>query len=141
MSIFICPSCKNQLDEEDKGLYCPSCNEKFSYNQGILDFLVKKDLLDDKRIKYFDKIASIYETPIFYHLLYRIYGGFFVPSVKKEVKKLTAMLGIKEGTVLDVACGTGIFTRAIANKVSKVYGLDISLEMLKKNMELWERLP
>lgn len=38
----------------------------------------------------------------------------------------------KEDVVLDLGCGTGKFTLPLADRVSKVYGLDLSKEMLQK---------
>ena len=43
------------------------------------------------------------------------------------------MLQTKGKRILDVACGTGMYTRNIARSTKKVHGLDISWEMLKKN--------
>jgi len=40
---------------------------------------------------------------------------------------------------LDVACGTGLFTRSIARKMRLVYGIDISMGMLKKGTEYAEK--
>ena len=42
------------------------------------------------------------------------------------------MVGAVNGKGLDVGCGTGVVTRSIARKMRVVYGVDISMGMLKK---------
>jgi ubiquinone/menaquinone biosynthesis C-methylase UbiE len=55
-----------------------------------------------------------------------------VPLINIMLKtKITYMLNIEGGIALDVACGTGMFTRDIAIKAKKVYGIDISVGMLR----------
>jgi len=36
------------------------------------------------------------------------------------------------GTVLELGCGTGIFLNKLAKRFNKIYGIDVSLDMLKK---------
>ncbi len=48
------------------------------------------------------------------------------------VKTLTGMVDAENGVGLDVACGTGIVTRSIAQTMRLVYGIDISMGMLEK---------
>lgn len=79
-----------------------------------------------------DKIAKIYETRLWYPIVYHIYGGISIPSVRETVEKVAEMADARGGIVLDVACGTGIYTRAIARRTEKVYGVDISQGMLEQ---------
>jgi ubiquinone/menaquinone biosynthesis C-methylase UbiE len=42
------------------------------------------------------------------------------------------MEGIKDEDIIDLACGTGFYTRILREKTSgKVYGVDISEDMIK----------
>jgi ubiquinone/menaquinone biosynthesis C-methylase UbiE len=64
-----------------------------------------------------------------------LYQSFFVPSIATPVSgELLRTAGLRPGDrVVDVACGTGIVTRAAAEKVGptgSVIGVDISAEML-----------
>ena len=76
---------------------------------------------------------------MWYPIVYHFYGGLFIPSVKEEVKMITEMADAENGLGLDVACGTGLFTRSIAREMRFVYGIDISMGMLKKAAEYAER--
>ena len=48
---------------------------------------------------------------------------------------MTEMVDAKDGVGLDVACGTGFFTRPLAQKMRIVYGIDTSMGMLEKATE------
>ena len=48
---------------------------------------------------------------------------------------ITDMVDAEAGVGLDVACGTGLFTRSIAQKMRLVYGIDISMGMLEEATE------
>jgi len=76
---------------------------------------------------------------LWYPIVYHLYGGIFIPSVKEEVKMITEMVYAENGLGLDVACGTGLFTRSIAKKMRLVYGIDISMGMLEKATEYAEK--
>ncbi|MBU7047770.1 MAG: methyltransferase domain-containing protein [Theionarchaea archaeon] len=130
--VFTCPYCKKVLKENEK-LYCPPCEKTFPIVDGIPDFLPERIAPERKKLLNFvDKLPSIYETSLWYPLIYHLYGGLFIPSVKEEIKIVTDMLGVDGGTALDVACGTGMFTRSIAQKAQHCYGIDMSMRMLRK---------
>ena len=57
-------------------------------------------------------------------------------SDEAQVARITAALGDLRGCrVLDVACGTGIVTSALARSAMEVVGIDLTPEMLKKAEE------
>ncbi|MEZ5956909.1 MAG: class I SAM-dependent methyltransferase [Hyphomonadaceae bacterium] len=65
----------------------------------------------------------------------QVYERFFVPALFAEpASKLVNAVGVSPGQrVLDVACGTGVLTRASANAVGdkgSVVGLDVNSDML-----------
>ncbi|MGF7118543.1 class I SAM-dependent methyltransferase [Methanobacterium oryzae] len=92
---------------------------------------------------FFDNAASVYETISYYSQLYSYYGGFniylpeiLVPAINDVLLKgINSMFNASNGLILDLACGTGMFTRGIAYNASKVYGADISFMMLNKALE------
>jgi SAM-dependent methyltransferase len=110
----------------------------------IPDFYVKtfteknNEIPLTKSMGFLDILSNIYESPIWYCLVYHMYGGIKIPRIKKTIEKVVDLVKINNNNekILDVACGTGIYTRPLAKKVKKVYGIDISLGMLKKAKEL-----
>jgi ubiquinone/menaquinone biosynthesis C-methylase UbiE/uncharacterized protein YbaR (Trm112 family) len=140
MRIFACPYCRTELKETNGSFRCSGCNRVFPVVEGIPDFLPKEASRERKRlVKFVDRLSSIYETPLWYPVVYHFYGGLFIPSVKRTVMIITDMLEIDGGTALDVACGTGLFTRNIASKAKQVYGFDISMVMLRRGRKYAER--
>jgi SAM-dependent methyltransferase len=125
------------------GLLCQECGVMYPVKNGIPDFVVE-DLTKStspvlRSVSRVDTLAKIYETWLWYPLVYHFYGGLFIPSVNEEVKMVTEMVDAESGVGLDVACGTGLFTRSIAKKMRLVYGIDISMGMLEKATEYAEK--
>lgn len=60
---------------------------------------------------------------------------------EQEAKYKTALVGVKpRGLVLDVGCGTGLFSNHVASEAEKVVGVDFSKELLLKAKERAETL-
>lgn len=80
-------------------------------------------------------VAAVYED-YWRPWLGRIAKGFAGPSMADEVRLATELLRLRSGqTVLDVACGTGRFTRAFSAVVGEdglAIGLDGSRPMLAR---------
>lgn len=90
-------------------------------------------------IEFVDRLSLIYETPFWYPVVYHLYRGLFIPSVETTIKIITDMLEIDGSLTLDVACGTGLFARSIARRAKQVYGIDISMGMIRKAWEYAKR--
>lgn len=125
-------------------LKCLNCQRKFPIVKGIPNFVLEDIEPEKKEMNdFFDNAASIYETISYYSQLYSHYGGFniylpeiLVPAINDVLLEgIKSMLNADNGLVLDLACGTGMFTRGIACNASKVYGADISFMMLNKAFE------
>lgn len=133
MTDFTCHYCKGELEEINGYFKCLNCDFKIPIVENIPDFL-QKDIEPERKklIKAIDRLSTIYETLLWYPLIYHFYGGFFIPSIKETVNSITAMIDIDGGIALDVACGTGLYTRSIAKRAKEIYGIDFSMGMLKK---------
>ena len=59
-------------------------------------------------------------------------GGLGSLSFKKLTQVITGMVKIDEGLILDVACGPGAFGRRIASESRTVYGMDMSMDILRR---------
>jgi ubiquinone/menaquinone biosynthesis C-methylase UbiE len=140
MNIFVCPNCKHSLDKNTNQYYCKICTKEFLEMDGITDFLSNEGSQSSEMIDFFDEVSDVYETLNYYANLYTIYGGLQVNPVKITVplinnifkSSITDMIQSKGKRILDVACGTGMYTRHIAKYARQVYGVDISWGMLKK---------
>jgi SAM-dependent methyltransferase len=135
-NLYVCPLCKSNLKNHKSYYLCGNCHNKFAIDNGIPDFF-KPIKTENKNIilqsiNKIDILAKIYETPLWYPIVYHIYGGLGIPSVNDTTKIITAMLDINKGLGLDIACGTGLYTRSIAQKMNCVFGIDISKGMLNK---------
>lgn len=115
--LFICPKCKEKLEERGGSLYCLNnhcfdiakegyvnlmlANDKHSLNPGDNDdMVVSRDLFLNKG--YYSKMAQ---------------------EVSNIVYKY------KRKVVLDAGCGTGYYTKQLV--VNNVYGIDISKKAVK----------
>jgi len=140
---YVCPVCRLPLSSKMDGFFCQRCGIKYPVKSGIPDFILE-DLSKSthpvlRSVSRLDKLAKIYETWLWYPIVYHLYGGLFIPSVEEEVKMITEMANAENGLGLDVACGTGLFTRSMAKKMRLVYGVDISMGMLEKATEHAEK--
>jgi ubiquinone/menaquinone biosynthesis C-methylase UbiE len=83
----------------------------------------------------FDDLAKIYEGPSWYGIISEVNAELGLPTLEEIAKMLTEAVAAKDGLGLDVACGTGWYTRPLAQKMRLVYGIDISMGMLKQANE------
>lgn len=97
------------------------------------------DLLGSARVppSFAQRLMHSTQLPVVHERLWRPYliglskGGPFGPSVAQEMAMLRAMLRLSGGEViLDVACGPGNTTRALAPGAELVVGIDASASML-----------
>jgi len=137
---FVCPLCKSSLLLSSRGYSCQFCQKTYFIKNDVPNFLTQPESESVnpiiKSVSRIDKLAKIYETRLWYPIVYHLYGGIRIPSVKKTIEKITEMTDAQGGVVLDVACGTGMYTRPIAKRTAKVYGIDISQGMLEQASEL-----
>jgi ubiquinone/menaquinone biosynthesis C-methylase UbiE len=88
-----------------------------------------QDMMTGKRVP---RVYERYWRPA----LGRVAKGFTGPSMAEEARIARLLLGLSEGNVvLDVACGTGAFSRAFASTVGRgglVVGVDASATMLAR---------
>jgi len=140
---YVCPLCKSRLIPSSGGYSCQFCQKTYFIKNEIPNFLTQPESESGnpiiKSVGKIDKLAKIYETKLWYPVVYHMYGGIRIPSVKKTIEKITEMTDAGGGVVLDVACGTGLYTRPIAKKADKVYGIDISQGMLEQARKLAEK--
>ncbi|QSX00437.1 methyltransferase domain-containing protein [Haloterrigena alkaliphila] len=137
-----CRRCGQRLSRRGGELSCPDCGETIPIADGIPRFPVPDGVGESSHETFFDRLAPIYETPIWFRPLYRFLGGAAAPRDDRSM--IASMLDLETGaettitddpdapTVLDVACGTGRVARHVAADAGFVLGVDISAGMLER---------
>ena len=138
-SYYVCPVCKQPLASTTQGLFCQRDEIEYPVKNGIVDF-VTEDLMGSpnlflRSVDKLDCAAETYEAASWLGTFDMISAELGLPSYEDIVKTMTEMVDVNHGVGLDVACGTGIVTRSMAQKMRVVYGIDISMGMLKKAVE------
>ena len=140
-SALRCPKCRvgRLVIGPNFGL-CPSCQQGYDRAAGILDVVADATppASPAQRLMEFAPYSRIYEQLARPVLTMTAAGR----GMNKELAQTLSLLGLDDHpdtplSILDVACGTGNFTRRIAEAVasshgSQVYGLDLSLPMLER---------
>ena len=136
LGIYACPACKRRLRQEEGALRCPTCSQAYPVREGIPDF-VQEELSQSadpelRRMRFIDRMARIYETRLWYPIVLNVYGGFRSPSLPQLVRNISQKVQATEGRVLDVACGPSTFGRRVASPSKEVFGIDVSMGMLRQ---------
>ena len=136
LGIYVCPACKQHLRQEEDTCRCLTCVQTYPIREGIPDFIREKLSQSKdpvlKRMTAIDRIARIYETKLWYAPIMRLYGGLHSPSLAELIKTVTQKVQSAQGRVLDVACGPGTYGRRIASSSKHVFGIDVSMGMLRQ---------
>ncbi|MGA2238884.1 MAG: methyltransferase domain-containing protein [Candidatus Bathyarchaeia archaeon] len=152
---FACPKCKHLLRSVDNALYCSECNRTYPITGGILDFLSGDSQASlapvfggtsgittlERMAKRMDFVAPIYESRLFGSVLLKLSGiGGGCSRLTSRIARFHSktLEGIT-GSVLDVACGPATYGRRIASPSRNVYGIDISMGMLRQGKVHVER--
>jgi ubiquinone/menaquinone biosynthesis C-methylase UbiE len=90
-------------------------------------------------IKLIDRLAPIYESRLWYPLVLNLYGGWRSTTLGQLVQAIACIVGDVEGLILDAACGPGTFGRRVAAEARRIYGVDLSLGMLRQGVAYVER--
>jgi ubiquinone/menaquinone biosynthesis C-methylase UbiE len=83
-------------------------------------------------MRFIDRMGRIYETKLWYPIVLNIFGGFRSPSLAQLVSTVSQKVQSTQGRVLDVACGPGTYGRRIASPSKEVFGIDVSMGMLRQ---------
>ncbi|ELZ21030.1 methyltransferase type 11 [Haloterrigena salina JCM 13891] len=141
---YVCRRCGWGLSRRDGELDCPNCGVAVPIVDEIPRFPVPDAVDESAHETFFDRLAPVYETPVWFRPLYRFVGGATAPRDDRSTIASMLDLEAESGTepaaegdteapsVLDVACGTGRITRRVARDATSVLGVDISGGMLER---------
>jgi SAM-dependent methyltransferase len=134
--IYACPVCKHLLHSQGGELRCPTCSQAYPVREGIPDFILEELSRSAdpelRRMRFIDRMARIYETRLWYPIVLNLYGGFHSPSLAQLIGTVSQKVQAIKGRVLDIACGPGTFGRRIASPSKEVFGIDVSMGMLRQ---------
>jgi SAM-dependent methyltransferase/uncharacterized protein YbaR (Trm112 family) len=136
-----CPACsETPLHAGGADVSCRACGARFPIQDGILD------LLCDAGAEVITPFQRIMQTPVVVSIYERMWRrlGYFIASSRPFAQEVHTILRLGQGRasarILDLACGTGIFTRPLARAARGiVVGLDMSWPMLRHAQRLLAR--
>jgi ubiquinone/menaquinone biosynthesis C-methylase UbiE/uncharacterized protein YbaR (Trm112 family) len=136
LGIYVCPACKRHLRQEADALRCPACSKAYPLREGIPDFILEELSRSAdpvlRRMRFIDRMARIYETRLWYPIVLDVYCGFQSPSPAQLISIVSHKVQSAKGRVLDIACGPGTYGRRIASPSKEVFGIDVSMGMLRQ---------
>ncbi|PJH75101.1 MAG: hypothetical protein CO064_08430 [Anaerolineae bacterium CG_4_9_14_0_8_um_filter_58_9] len=134
--MYVCPQCKGQLGVEATALTCPACLRAYPILDGIPDFLADDPAQSRdpvlRSVERIDRMARFYESKWWYPLVLNVYGGWHCTTFAELVDIIRKIMRPVRGLILDVACGPGTYGRRVAAEGNTIYGIDISLGMLRQ---------
>ena len=135
--LFACPKCKRSLSSAENSLFCSECKLRYPIEGGIPDFLLGANLAPSisNIAKVMDFVAPVYESRLFVSLLTCLSGVRHGSQLMDRIASFhSESLKDITGAVLDVACGPATYSRRIAAPTRSVYGVDISMGVLRQGM-------
>jgi len=140
-AVYVCPSCKGKLESAENALRCDACKITYPLVNGIPDFLLEdRELSLSPFMRFMTKvIVRLYETPLWYPRVLKQAGGRDAPSMAELLRQMDGLMDVRQGTLLDVACGPGTWGRRLASPTMEVYGIDISWSMLRQGVRMVAR--
>ncbi len=136
LQVYACPVCKRLLRREEGALRCSVCSQAYPLRESIPDFLREELSLSKdpqlRRMTSIDRMARIYETRLWYPIILTIYGGFRSATLAQLINRVSQDVQSIKGRVIDIACGPGTYGRRIASSSKEVFGIDVSMGMLRQ---------
>jgi len=143
LSLLRCPACRAaEVERDGRGARCRACGASHPAGNGYLDLLPSAHQpmasTPEQRLMESELIARVYERfwrPTFVRLMAGRGAGGATGGFAGEffIHKNALHMDARKGPWLDLSCGPGVFTRAMAsaNPGDWVVGLDISRAMLE----------
>lgn len=138
LAVYVCPSCKGKLESAGNRLRCETCKVTYPLVNGIPDFLLEdREQSLSPFVRFLTKvIVRLYETPLWYPRILKQAGGKDAPSMAEFFRQMDDLMDVRQGMLLDVACGPGTWGRRRVSPSMEVYGIDISWSMLRQGVRM-----
>ncbi len=136
-----CPRCSStELDYDSDGLDCKGCRTRYPIKNGILDTIG-----DDSSVTV-TPFQRLMQTPAIVYVYEKLWRriGYYLASSRPFTEEMQTVLRLGKSKgfsrALDLACGTGVFTRPLAHQGGGcVVGLDLSWPMLDRARRLIQK--
>ena len=130
--LCVCPLCKGTLKRQGQTMSCTACDLHYPFMRGIPDFLPPygETIPILRHVGKIGKIALVYER-IWYPIFLNMVGGWHTCKLRDIVAYVREKMSTVKGLVLDVATGTGTYGRRVAGAERIVYGIDLSIDMMR----------
>ncbi|MEO6082425.1 MAG: class I SAM-dependent methyltransferase [Umezawaea sp.] len=132
---FACPTCHEPLTAAADGLHCPKCGLDYTSAAGYVDFAPEIRMKPGLGPLYLQDPLHVtrYEAATrdaFLEIMGENWDRALTPDGEDDYLK--ASLDTADGLVLDLACGSGRWTRTLMRHLgaSRVVGLDLSTVMI-----------
>jgi ubiquinone/menaquinone biosynthesis C-methylase UbiE len=144
LNILRCPRCRRGplLPEADTAevvfgpVRCPECHAGFPVGEGVADLAVERE-----------PSTSTLQRGLEQPLVARSYERYVRPALQMAIARrrfdrdsefllYRSMLGHPDGPILDLACGTGLFSRRLAQDrdLDAIVGMDVSKAMIEEGV-------
>lgn len=132
LSKIVCLDCEGYLQRKANSIQCGKCGKKYSFRNGVLIMLSEVSLQDKQNLN----------QKNFYEVHYKSEeANRDIEWKKRWVARLLGFLPKnKNSYILDLACGQGYMTLAVAKKGHKVIACDISVSGLLRARKEAEKL-
>lgn len=125
---FVCPFCKNNLEEKNENLFCKNCRKEFPFANGVFDFSL--ELLSNETIRTINQFAESWEV---FDFIKPYHKNQFLEWIFPENGET-----FKDKVVLEAGCGKGRHTSVVLTfNPKKIYSLDLSdaIFIARKNVQ------
>ena len=138
LAMYVCPACKRKLAPAENALHCGACKLTYPLLGDIPDFLLedREQSLGPVMRAMAATIVRLYETPLWYVPILKLAGGKGAPSYGEVIRLMVDLMDVRQGMLLDVACGPGTWGRRLASPAMEVYGIDFSWSMLRQGQRV-----
>lgn len=143
LSLIRCPSCRKQSLRPHLGqpgrLACPGCGAGYDCPRGTPDLVSTAGPRPGLAQRFMESrpVAAVYESRLWRRSLF--WRSWARVGFEAECRLIMDAAGVGPATdILDVACGTGLYTRRFARAAAqgRVLGVDVSRPMLERATRL-----
>jgi SAM-dependent methyltransferase len=118
LAVYVCPACKGKLEPSGNTLRCDACKITYPLLDGMPDFLLedREQALGPLSRAMVGLVVRLYETPLWYVPILQLAGGKGAPGYGEVIRQMVGLMDVRQGMLLDVACGPGTWGAWVANR-------------------------